>query len=60
MKTSIKFSPETMTSLAAKYDVSTTTFKKWLKPIESKLNRNHKLPFTPAQMEIIFDHLGEY
>ena len=60
MKTTIKYTPETLTSLAQKYKVSPVTFRKWLEPIEAKLNRKHKTPFTPAQMQLIFEHLGEY
>ena len=52
--------PETITSLAAKYKVSLPTFNKWLKPIKHKLNMAHKKPFTPAELQIIIEHLGEY
>ncbi|MFC2111039.1 hypothetical protein ACFLQ5_01160 [Bacteroidota bacterium] len=52
--------PETLTTLAAKYRVSLPTFKKWIKPIEHKLNITHKKTFTPAELQIIIEHLGEY
>lgn len=52
--------PETITSLAAKYNVSRVTFRKWIKPIEHKLEIKHKKPFTPAELKIIIDFLGEY
>ena len=52
--------PETITSLAAKYKVCLPTFKKWLEPIEHKLNIAHKKPFTPAELQIIIEFLGEY
>ncbi|MBI9036088.1 MAG: hypothetical protein JEZ03_16630 [Bacteroidales bacterium] len=52
--------PETLTSLAAKYQVSLGTFRKWIKPIEYKLNIAHKKPFTPAELRIIIEFLGEY
>lgn len=52
--------PESIKSLAAKYKVSYVTFRRWIKPIEHKLNMQHKKPFTPAELKIIIDFLGEY
>ena len=49
-----------MTSLAAKYQVSLGTFRKWIKPIQAKLNISHKKPFTPAELKMILEFLGEY
>ena len=52
--------PETLTSLAAKYKVSLTTFRKWIKPIEHELKISHKKPFTPVELKVIIWFLGEY
>jgi len=52
--------PETMSSLAAKYNVSLTTFKKWIKPIQHEIVIEPKNPFKPADLKKIIDFLGEY
>ena len=52
--------PETLTSLASKYEVSVKTFRKWIIPIEHKLNIEHKKPFTPIELRAIINFLGEY
>ncbi len=52
--------PENLSSLAAKYEVSLHTFKKWLKPIQYKINLKPKKIFTPAELKIIIEFLGEY
>ncbi len=52
--------PETLTSLAAKYNVSLYTFRKWIAPIEDKIKPKRKKTFSPAELKIIFKHLGEY
>lgn len=50
---------ETITSLAAKYNVSRQTIYKWLKPIWHLLQRIEGCrTFTPAQVKKIYDHLG--
>ena len=54
------YQPETLTSLAAKYNVSLKTFRKWIKSIEHELTIAHKKPFTPAEIKQIVDFLGEY
>jgi hypothetical protein len=52
--------PETLGSLAAKYKVSTKTLKKWIKPIENQLNLDNHRIFTPAELKMIIEFLGEY
>ncbi len=54
------YTPETLSSLAAKYGVSTQTFKKWIKEIEDSLGYHRKRPFTPVQIKMIFNFLGHY
>jgi len=52
--------PENMTSLAAKYQVTLVTFKKWLKPIAGKISLARKKTFTPSELKVIIEFLGEY
>lgn len=52
--------PETLTSLAAKYNVTYITFRKWVKPIQDKINFKRKRTFTPAELKVIIEFLGEY
>jgi transposase-like protein len=52
--------PETVTSLAAKYGVSQRTFRKWITPIEEELNITHRKIFTPIELNLIINFLGEY
>ena len=52
--------PETLTSLAAKYKITVKKFHKGIMPIEQKLNIGHKKTFTPNEIKIIIDYLGEY
>ena len=52
--------PENISTLAEKYQVSYHIFRQWLKPIEKKINLTHKKIFTPTELRIIIDHLGEY
>ena len=52
--------PETLTSLAAKYNVTYITFRKWVKPIMHKINFRPRRTFTPAELKVILEFLGEY
>lgn len=55
----MKITTSTRTELAASYNVSLTTFNKWLKKIEElKIEANSRI-LTPKQVELIFYHLGE-
>ena len=54
------YQPENLTSLAAKYNVSLKTFRKWIKPIEHDLTIAHRKPFTPAEIKKIVDFIGDY
>ncbi len=46
-------------ALAGKYKVSTKTLEKWLKPIEKKVGEYSGRMFTPVQIKVIYEHLGE-
>ena len=52
--------PETMTSLAAKYQISRVTLRKWLIPIENQINISPRRPFTPVELKIITEFLGDF
>ena len=52
--------PETLTSMAAKYKVTYETFRKWIKPIEKQINFSPRRTFTPAEVKMIIEFLGEY
>ncbi len=52
--------PENLTSLAGKYEVTTITLRKWLKPINDKIRLSHKHIFTPLEVKSIIEFLGEY
>ena len=45
--------------LAALYKVNTETFNKWLKPFKKKIGKRIGNLYTPKQVKIIFDCLGE-
>lgn len=51
--------PATRTQLAKRYGVSTETFKKWLVKIPNLLLDSNDRVFTPKQVGIIIEHLGE-
>ena len=59
-KTNRIYYPETMTSLAAKYQISRVTLRKWLIPIENQINISPRRPFTPVEIKIIIEFLGDY
>ncbi|WP_103919354.1 hypothetical protein [Candidatus Venteria ishoeyi] len=52
--------PETMTSLAAKYKISRVTLRKWLIPIENQINISPRRLFTPVELKIIIEFLGDF
>lgn len=47
------------TKLAALYNVHIDTFSKWLEPFSDKIGNVTGRIFTPKQVEIIFECLGE-
>ena len=49
----------TKTALAAMYKVHPDTFTNWIKPIEEKLGDVIGRIYTPKQVSIIIDHLGQ-
>jgi len=56
----IKYKPETMSSLAAKYGVSLPTLKGWLQDAGLKIDYRRKRPLTPAKIKLIVDSLGPF
>ena len=55
----MKIKSSTRTQLAANYDVSLTTFNKWLKKIDNlNLDPGTRI-LSPKQVELIVKHLGE-
>jgi len=54
-----KYKPENLSSLAAKFQVSNNTLKAWIKSMDYEITIEHKKVFTPKELSIIYDHLGE-
>jgi hypothetical protein len=54
-----KFPPMNRTELARKYKVSLPTFNKWLGLISNLVLIENQRIFTPKQVELIINHLGE-
>jgi uncharacterized protein YjcR len=50
---------ENKTSLAAKYGVSSKTFTKWLKRIGFEIPKNKGYLYTPEEVRLIIEKLGE-
>lgn len=49
--------PMTLLQLAARWQVSVRTVKRWIKPFEAELGQVDGKIFTPRQVKIILDHL---
>lgn len=49
----------TQYQLRKRYGVSYKTWIKWLEPIQAQLGELKGKCYTPKQVKIIFDHLGE-
>jgi hypothetical protein len=45
--------------LAALYNICDKTLRRWLKPFEKRIGKTNGNLFTPKQVRIIFDCLGE-
>jgi transposase len=45
--------------LASLYNVSTSTFKRWVKPFDDKIGKKTGWFFKPKQVKKIFELLGE-
>jgi len=56
----IKYRPETMSSLAAKYGVTLTTLKGWIDEAGLKVDHKRKRPLPPAKIKYIVDSLGPF
>ncbi|OYT12222.1 MAG: hypothetical protein B6I18_01440 [Bacteroidetes bacterium 4572_112] len=54
------YSPENLSSLSAKYNVSNRTMKIWLEELYPDIIIKHKMTFSPRELEIIIEHLGSY
>jgi hypothetical protein len=48
-----------MWQLAAAYQVHVSTFRKWIKPHQDKIGKQISRMYTPKQVQIIIDCLGE-
>ncbi|MEO6830932.1 MAG: hypothetical protein ABI378_01770 [Chitinophagaceae bacterium] len=51
--------PTNLKQLAGIYEVSPRTMKGWLEPFVSQIGEMMGRTFTPKQMRIIYDKLGE-
>lgn len=47
----------TLCQLAARWQVSERTARKWIKPLMAELGPVHGSIFTPRQVKIILEHL---
>lgn len=59
MNINTKFPPMNRSEFARKYKVSVPTFNKWLVLIPNLSLMENQRIFTPKQVEIIINHLGE-
>ncbi len=55
----VKYRTSTRSALAAKYNVSLPTFRKWLEKIPDLDLSDNQRTLTPKQIEKIMIHLGE-
>ncbi|MBR3710388.1 MAG: hypothetical protein IKM99_05430 [Bacteroidales bacterium] len=55
--TEVPLHPMTLTQLAARWQVSEKTVKKWIRPFREELGTIHGRIFTPQQVKIILGHL---
>jgi hypothetical protein len=53
------FPAMTLLELSIKYNVCRTTFKSWLKPFEAEIGERIGRIYTPKQIKIIIEKLGE-
>ena len=56
----IKYKPETVSSLAAKYGVTHKTFSNWISKIKDDLDIKRKRPLTPGQLKKIIEFLDSH
>jgi hypothetical protein len=54
-----KIKPLSKMQLANAYNVSLETLNSWLKPFKDKIGDYRGRMFTPKQVKIIFEELGE-
>jgi len=54
----IPIKPYSLKELAALYNVSKNTFKKWLEPVNRQIGKRVGYYYNIHQVKIIFKHLG--
>ena len=54
----IQIKPYSLKELAALYNVSKNTFKKWLEPFKKEIGERKGYYYTIHQVEVIFKYLG--
>lgn len=59
MKEVKKYKPYSKKQLCLLYGVSDLTLKSWLSPIKDNLGEYRGKSYTPTQVKIIFNFLGE-
>ena len=59
MQVGKKYKPYSKKQLCLLYGVSDMTLKSWLRPIKTKLGAYRGKSYSPMQIQIIFDLLGE-
>ncbi len=59
MRKTRKYKSYSKKQLTLLYGISDMTLKSWLKPIKSKLGTYRGKTYSPFQVQLIFDFLGE-
>ena len=57
MSESLTYQPMGYADLAARWNVSTRTVRRWIRPLMDQLGPIHGRLFTPHQVKIIIEHL---
>lgn len=58
-KRNIKIQAKSKLELATDYGISVRTFNKWVKPFENIIGKCVGRIYTPKQVKLIYDSLGE-
>lgn len=59
VETTIRFRTANKTDVAQAYNIRLETLKKWLTPIDKELGDYLGRAYTPKQISMIVEHLGE-
>lgn len=59
MKEGKKYKAYSKKQLTRLYNISEVTLRSWLRPIENKLGTYRGKAYSPIQIKMIFDFLGE-